>query len=304
VITKPRHPATVSFELWGGRASVLVADDDAVNAAEAVVAEVIADFDLACSSHRVDSELAAVNAAAGRPTAIGPVLLDALEAALDAAQATAGDVDPTVGLALVAHRLLPSGDVDGPISFQRVPGYKTVQLDRQSSTVTVLGGVRLDLGATAKALAADRAAAAVYAETGSGVLVNLLGDLAIAGPAPEDGWRIRVTNDHRSAPDAPGQTVSLSEGGLATSSTTVRRGAGGAHHVIDPRTGNPAAVYFKTVSVVANTCLEANIAATAAIVRGPRAVPRLADQGLPARLVEAGGTVTRLGAWPVDGDRP
>jgi FAD:protein FMN transferase len=298
VITKVRQPATATFELWGGQASVLVADEDSLNAAQAIVAEVVAGFDLACSSHRADSELQAVNTAAGRPTAIGPVLLDALDAALNAAQSTDGDVDPTVGLALVAHRLLPSGDVDGPISFQRVPGYKTVRLDRENSTVTVLGGVRLDLGASAKALAADRAAAAVYAETGSGVLVNLLGDLAIAGPAPVGGWRIRVTNDHRSALDAPGQTVSLSEGGLATSSTTVRRGANGAHHVIDPRTGNPASIYFNTVSVAANSCLEANIAATAAIVRGPRAVPWLHAQGLPARLVEANGNVTRIGGWP------
>ena len=281
---------------------MLVADDDALSTAEAVVCEVVAEFDLACSSHRADSELAAVNAAGGLRTAIGAVLFDALDAALDAARSTDGDVDPTVGMALVAHRLLPSGDIDGPISFQRVPGYKTVHLSSESRAVTVLGGVRLDLGATAKALAADRAAAAVYEQTGSGVLVNLLGDLAIAGPAPANGWRIRVTDDHRSPLNAPGQTVMLREGGLATSSTTVRRGSGGAHHVIDPRTGNPAAVYFQTVSVAANSCLEANIAATAAIVRGPRAVPWLERQGLPARLVQANGIVTRLGAWPADRD--
>lgn len=296
MITKTRQPAGATFELWGGQASVLVADDDALSAAEAAVLDVVAEFDLACSSHRADSELHGVNAAAGRPTAIGPVLRAALEAALDAARDTDGDVDPTVGLALVAHRLLPSGDVDGPISFQRVPGYKTVQLDRERSIVTVLGGVRLDLGATAKALAADRAAAAVYEETGSGVLVNLLGDLAIAGPAPEGGWRIRVTDDHRSPLDAPGQTVRLNEGGLATSSTVVR------HHIIDPRTGSPTAVYFKTVSVAADSCLVANIAATAAIVRGACALSWLEARGLPARLATVDGTVTRLGGWPADGD--
>jgi thiamine biosynthesis lipoprotein len=134
------------------------------------------------------------------------------------------------------------------------------------------------------------------------VLVNLLGDLSIAGPPPEGGWRVHVTDDHRSPVSAVGQTVTLSEGGLATSSTTTRGGAEGAHHLIDPRTGAPVVVHFQTASVVANSCLEANIGATAAIVRGPRAISWLVERGLPARLVAANGSVTHLGGWPAEGD--
>jgi thiamine biosynthesis lipoprotein len=296
-------PATTQFELWGGSASVAVCDPTALERASTIVRGIVADFDLACSSHRRDSELSALNAAAGRPTTVSPLLFDAVAAAVEAARVTDGDVDPTVGLALVAHRLLPTGEGDGPISFEAVPGYRTVTLDRATSAITVLGGVRLDLGATAKALAADRAAAEVYADTGSGVLVNLLGDLAFAGPAPAGGWRVRVTDDHRSSVAAAGQTVGLSEGGLATSSTTTRRAADGdSHHLIDPRTGAPTAVHFQTVSVAAHSCLEANIATTAAIVRGPRALTWLTERGLPARLVGLDRTVTHLGGWPAEGE--
>ena len=87
---------------------------------------------------------------------------------------------------------------------------------------------------------------------------------------------------------APGQTVSIRSGGLATSSTAVRRWSHNGHtmhHVIDPRTGAPARTMWRTVSVAAADCTEANIATTAALVRADAAPAWLADQGLPARLV-------------------
>ena len=185
-----------------------------------------------------------------------------------------------------------------------MPGYRAVVVDRERH-VTVGRGVRLDLGATAKALAADRAAAAASTAAGCGALVSLSGDLAIAGPPPEGGWQVRVTDDHRSGLDAPGQSIALQSGGLATSSTTVQRREDGgepAHHVIDPSTGRPAAVHFRTVSVHAVICLDANIATTAAIVRGERAVQWLAENGLPSRLVTLDGTVEHVCGWPADGE--
>ncbi len=153
-------------------------------------------------------------------------------------------------------------------------------------------GVKLDLGATAKAWAADRASRAVYEATGCGVLVGLGGDMATAGPAPAQGWRIHVTDDHRAGPWAPGQTITIEGGGLATSSTTVRRWSheGQAmHHIIDPSTGAPARSVWRTVSVAALDCADANIAATAAILRGPEAPAWLDGMGLPARLVGCEG---------------
>jgi thiamine biosynthesis lipoprotein len=180
-----------------------------------------------------------------------------------------------------------------------------VQVDREGATVRVPEGVRLDLGATAKALAADRAAAAAADAAGCGVLVSLGGDIAIAGPAPPDGWRIRVTDDHRAGADAPGQWIALRSGGLATSSTTVRRwrtSAGETHHLVDPHTASPAGSLWRTVSVTAATCLDANIASTASIIRGERALSWLESRRLPSRLIAVDGTVVHVAGWPAEGD--
>jgi FAD:protein FMN transferase len=305
-----------TLEAFGTTALVAVTDAGALAAARDVVERIVAEFDHACSRFREDSELSAVNAAAGAAVRVGPVLLEAVSVALRAARLTDGDVDPTVGQALISlgydrdFAALPVSvgggvAVPGPRPLASVPGWRTVNLDLERSTIRVGGGVSLDLGATAKALAADRAAADASAAAGCGVLVSFGGDLAIAGPAPADGWRIRVTDDHRSGFDAPGQWISLSTGGLATSSTAVRRWLSGtrtAHHLIDPLTGLSADSAWRTVSVSAGSCVDANIASTATIIRGEKAAPWLEALALPSRLVRTDGTVLHLAGWPSDGD--
>jgi thiamine biosynthesis lipoprotein len=187
----------------------------------------------------------------------------------------------------------------------RIPGWQVVRLDHEASTLALPPGLTLDLGATAKALCADHCAAAAAAASGAGVLVSLGGDLAIAGEVPADGWRVRVTDDHRAGVQAPGQWISLREGGLATSSTEVRRWeteAGPAHHLLDPATGAPVRSSWRTVSVCAASCLDANVASTAAIIRGERALHWLEELGLPSRLVARDGTVRHLAGWPTEGD--
>jgi thiamine biosynthesis lipoprotein len=279
--------ATTAFALWGGRAEVAVADPDALDTALAAVRQTVEEFDAACSTFREDSEIAALHRHGGRPFAAGPALLDAVGAALRGARESGGTVDPTVGLALVAHR------AGSEFAFEPVPGWLTVSLDHATHTITLAEGIRLDLGATGKALAADRAAARAHEATGCGVLVNLLGDLSLAGPAPAGGWAVRVTDDHRAGFAAPGQTVALRDGALATSSTVPR-----GEHLIDPATGRPADTDLRTVSVVAGTCVDANVAATAALIRGSAGLPWLAETGLAARLVATNGTVMTLGGWP------
>jgi FAD:protein FMN transferase len=313
----------VSFPALGGTAVVAVRDGAALSAARAAAEKTVAEFDLACSRFRDDSELSALNAAAGSPVRVSPLLLEAVTASLRAARLTGGDVDPTIGQALIAlgydrdfADLTPgdsgaagAGDSGAAlvrsISVASVPGWRTVQVDPARSTIQFGRGVKLDLGATAKALAADRAAARAHAAAGCGVLVSLSGDLAIAGEPPGEGWRVRVTDDHRSAVDAPGQWITLRAGGLATSSTMVRRWRAGsrfAHHLLDPATGGPVAVVWRTVSVSAASCLDANIASTAAIVRGEEAVAWLESLCLPSRLVRPDGTVRHLAGWPSRAD--
>ena len=296
----------VAFPAIGTTAELLVVDPAAVNAAQAILEEELAAIDAACSRFRDDSELAGLNRAAGAPVRVSPLLLEAVSVALRGAALTDGRVDPTVGSAMRIlgydrdfAQLRP--DARPTVTVGPVQGWQQVRMDRGASTVRVPAGVELDLGATAKALCADRAARAITDATGSPVLVSLGGDMAVAGEAPPAGWSIRVTDDHAGAADAPGQTVRITGGGLATSSTTVRRWSRGGrvlHHLVDPATGRPAATCWRTVSVAASSCVDANVASTAAIVLGQAAPGWLEDRNLPARLVTADGRVRLVAGWP------
>ncbi|HEX2625691.1 MAG TPA: FAD:protein FMN transferase, partial [Candidatus Limnocylindrales bacterium] len=169
-------------------------------------------------------------------------------------------------------------------------------------TIRVPAGVELDLGSTGKALAADLAAkAAVEAMGRGGVLVSLGGDLAIAGDVPEGGWPILAADDSSTAPRRSGEIIAIRGGAMATSSTTVRtwrRASVVVHHLIDPRTGIPARSPWRTVSVTAATCVDANAAATAALIRGDDGPAWLDGLGLAARFVSIAGAVVRVGGWP------
>jgi thiamine biosynthesis lipoprotein len=179
-----------------------------------------------------------------------------------------------------------------------------VHLDRQSRRAWLDGGAQLDLGATAKAWAADQCAGQIASQLRCGVLISLGGDVAVAGEAPAGGWQIRVTDDHAAPDSAPGQTVAITSGGLATSSITVRTWSAGGrqvHHIVDPATGTPASTCWRTVSVAAGTCTDANTASTAAIIRGADAPDWLSGLGLPARLVAENGTVVTTAGWPAEG---
>jgi thiamine biosynthesis lipoprotein len=291
------------FPIWGGHAVVAVCERAGLTAALAHVKRTVAAFDLACSSFRDDSELALLNASPEEAVVVSPLLFTAVSEALRAARLTDGAVDPTVGQTLVAHRINPPTS-DRPVQIAPAPGYGAVELDQATHSITLAAGVQLDLGATAKALAADMAAEAAAAATHSGVLVGLCGDVAVAGSPPDTGWQIRVTDDHRRG-DSPGQTVAIRAGGLATSSVTVRRSGEGAkavHHLIDPASGLPAGGPWRTVSVSAGSCLDANTASTAAIVLGVGAPEWLEARGLPARLVAHDGSVRHLAGWPAEGD--
>jgi thiamine biosynthesis lipoprotein len=303
----------VWFGALGSTAVVAVSDAAALGTARAAVEQAVAEIDRACSRFRDDSELMAINAAAGRAIRVSPLMLECLHAALRAAELTDGDVDPTVGKALIAlgydrdFELIGDGaPPQAPrVRIGPIPGWRTMQVDPKARTVRVPRGVKLDLGATAKALAADRAAANASEAAGCGVLVSLGGDIAMCGEPPAGGWRIRVTDDHRSDVSAPGQTIALRAGGLGTSSTTTRRWrtpSGPAHHLLDPATGRPAAGAWRTVSVCAATCLDANIASTAAIIRDERAVRWLESLGLPSRLVGSDGVARHVAGWPTEGD--
>lgn len=285
--------AKQSFPLWGGAATLLVTEPDRLEVARQVVDQVIADVDLACSAYRGDSELARVNAADGRPVRVSATFLAVLRAALRAAEATDGLVDPSAGAVRAEPR----------------PIWQAIQIEE---TLTLPAGMTLDFGAVGKAFAADRAAELAAGRAECGVLVALAGDIAVAGPVPDEGWAVRVADDHRTGPRGelpPGQDIVLRvPGGLATSSLAVRTrtlpGGKVITHIVDPRSGLPVRGPWRTVSVAAGNCVDANTASTAAIVRGHDAARWLASRSLPARLVHADGWMTTVAGWPTDTDWP
>jgi FAD:protein FMN transferase len=302
-------PAAATFRALGTSVTVLVTDPAELAMAAAIVSRHVAALDAAASRFRPDSQLTRVNQHAGRRVPVSPLLVEAVTDALHAARDTGGLVTPTVGEALVLvgydrdFAAVPADGPPAPYRLRRVPGWQRVQVDRASSTVAVPQGVMLDLGATAKAACADRAAIEVASAIDGGVLVNLGGDIAVAGAAPSDGWSIRIADRQDAPADASSVCVAITSGGLATSGTAARRWSRGGqdfHHVIDPSTGAPAAPCWRTATVAATTCLAANTASTASIILGPDAPEWLESRRLPARLVADDGRVTTVGAWPLD----
>ncbi len=306
-------PAHADWPALGTQVRLVVTDPGQLAAGSRLLQADLADVDMACSRFRPDSELVAVNATApgqadGVP--ISPLLAEAIAVALRAARQTRGNVDPTVGAAMAAvgyDRDFALVRQTGPplrLTVRQVPGWRQVRLDASAQTISLPAGAQLDLGATAKAWAADRSACRLAERLGCGVLVSLGGDIAVAGQAPPDGWRIRVqdvTGRPEDPPDGPAAVVSIRAGGLATSSTAARRWRRGGdliHHILDPRTGLPAAPFWRTVSVAALSCVEANTASTAAIIQGRDAIGWLTARGLPARLVDSDGAVTTVAGWP------
>jgi thiamine biosynthesis lipoprotein len=299
---------SASWQAFGTKAVLAVTDEEALPEARLCVERELAAIDKTCSRFRPDSELVRLNARSGERGAVGELLLEALSTALRAASATDGLVDPTIGrtLRLAGYdrtfRVVRSRDGGMRPTFVRDPDWTSIELDVERRTVRVPRGVELDLGATAKALAADRAARNTHAATGIGVLVSLGGDIATAG-APAGGWPVRIADDNAEPPDSPGPAVLVTGGGLATSGTTVRRwasAAGTLHHIIDPRTGRPASTHWRTASVTAASCVDANTASTAAIVLGDAAGDWLRERKLPARLVRYDGFVQTVAGWPAE----
>lgn len=286
---------------WSCTVRLVVDDARVLDAAAADLHTLLKRVDEAASRFRADSELSRANARAGRPTPVSLLLVELVDAALRMAHHTDGAVDPTLGRTLRRlgyDRDISAVAVDGPLVAPHVAAadWRHVRLDREMGLLTVPRGVALDLGSSAKAHTADMAAATLANRYGTAVLVELGGDVAVAGDRP-DGWVLQVAE--REGGD--GQLVLVREGGLTTSTTTVRRwrrGGRPVHHIVDPRTGYPADGPWRTATVAASDALHANAASTAAIVLGNDAVDWLETRGYAARLVATDGSVQTTTGWP------
>ena len=298
-----------SFQAIGTNVAIAVTEPGAADLAAAMLRSRLSTLDEACSRFRPDSEISMLQRSAGSAMPVSDVLFDAVAVACDVARLTGGAVDPTVGRALEVlgydrdYRLLSPEEVEGGREEPSpAPGWWCIGLDAERRTICVPHGVHLDVGSSAKAWAADRAARHIAARLETGVLVSLGGDVSVAGPPPRGGWRIGIAVESSTPVDEVDQVVSLTRGGLASSSPGVRSWGPGRtrHHIVDPRSGESSSTYWTLVSASAPTCVEANAMTTAAIVWGSSAVARLAGFGHPLRLVRHDGAVVTLNGWPAD----
>ena len=258
----------------------------------------------AASRFRADSQISAVNEAAGSWVPIGRLLEELIEVALAAAEQTGGLVSPLLGHAVDAagYRSWRACEVIAP----SVDGATVVHpdawqfLELARGRVRIPEGTALDLGATAKAWLADEVAEGVAEQTGLDVVAEMGGDLrAIGRSAP---WVVAA--DH-GVPGSPTRWLEVSDAGLTTSGQGRRRWLttqGPAHHLIDPRTGRSALSRWWAASVLASTATAGNIASTAAVLLDGEAVGWLEQKGLDALLTTWAGSgrahQVTVGRWP------
>lgn len=296
------HQASAEWPLWSTTARLVVTDLDALDLARGIAGRILDDVERAASRFRPDSELLNLNWDAHGAVRLSPTLAMLVERALEAARLTDGAVDPTVGAALETLgydrdiQLIMRDEVPVRAVVGTESGWRRIHLDGQ--VLRMPSDLRLDLGATAKAVAADRCAEVIAGDLAVGVLVSLGGDIATAGVAPQAGWQVLVQD----RPDDPATQVTLPTGiGMATSSTRSRvwrRGGELVHHIVDPATGRSAASQWRSVTVAAGSCFDANVATTATIALGDGGLEWLRRTGLPARLVDRGGNVLAISGWP------
>jgi FAD:protein FMN transferase len=254
------------------------------------------------SRFRDDSELSAMNRSRGEPFAASELLLTVVATALDAARGTGGLFDPSLLADLVRVGYDRSFEAVGA----RIPAgtapprgggsWRGVKLDRAARTIALPPGCALDLGGIAKGMAVDASLELLNALGVETALVSAGGDLAVRSPRPGSRtWPVAVG-------EGGNEIVELTSGALATSSSLRRRWLQGdrrRHHLLDPRTGEPARAGLCEVTVAASTCAQAEVAAKAIFVLGPSLGPAFAKRhGLAARLVHGDGRRLTAGPWP------
>jgi thiamine biosynthesis lipoprotein len=246
----------------------------ATDVERAGVHELFERWDAVLSRFRRNSELNAVNASPAPTVLVSPLFAQVTRIALRAARATDGVVDPTLGHAIVAAGYDRDFDelADGPVGVAEHGHWTSVRLTGRA--LTRPPGLHLDLNGVAKALAVDTAVALV---AGDG-FVSAGGDVAARG-----GAIVGLPN---------GGALRVARGGVATSGSTRRRWrryGTPQHHLLDARTGRPSRSRWREVTVVAGTCLAADVAAKTAFLLDDEGPRWLAGQGLRGRFVDADG---------------
>lgn len=270
---------------------------------ESRVQDLFEAWEQALSRFRATSELCALNAGGGRPFRAGPILLQAAAAACAAARRTSGLFDPTLLAQLEEAGYDRDFDqvraVQPARRLSEQPGGAWREISLKPPWITLPAGCRLDFGGIGKGLAVD---AAVELLAGLGVghsAVDAGGDLRVLGlPPGMPSWPVAVETARDDL------LIGLRGGALATSSTLGRRwrqGRAARHHLIDPRTGVPAAGGVVSVTVAAPTCERAEVDAKVALVLGSRLGPDYLERsGVAGLVVAEDGSLIPAGPWPAE----
>lgn len=273
-----------------------------------IVRDLFSTWERTLSRFLPESELTHLNQQAGTACIVSPLLFTVLARALEAAQASEGLYDPTL-LVQLRQAGYDRSFVDLPsqlpaASQQSVPGggWRAIRLDPSVRLVVLPSGVGLDFGGIAKGMAVDATLKALGEAGICCALVNAGGDLAVMGvPAREKYWSIAVQGNRSS------WTLALQRGAIATSGIGRRRWLQGTqrrHHLLDPRTGQPAQSGLWSVSVAAARCEQAEVAAKVALLLGKeQGAAFLHRHGLAGQLVQEDDTRTTVGSWPKEAAR-
>lgn len=305
----PLGLARANFRAMGTEVTLL-APAPQIEQALRLTRDLFEEWERALSRFRPESELSRLNGRAGRPVAASPLLLRVLATALNAARATRGVFDPSLQLRMIEigysdsfEALAPHQPAADAGRHARAGGWRDIVVDEARGLARLPPGVGLDFGGIAKGMAVD-AALDRLAEAGlTPALVNAGGDLAVRGlPEGQPSWAI-------TAPGRVGEwVIGLERGSAATSGVARRRWTQGEtprHHLLDPRNGEPAQSALWSVTAVATTCAQAEVAAKTALILGREAGARfISEAHLAALLVAESGEWETAGAWPRAGMRP
>ena len=264
----------LDFKAMGCRMTALVESESEPELLQ-LVPDWFEEWEQCLSRFRPNSELNRLNRAAGWPVQVSETLWQVFQVALEAEKASSGLVTPTVLKALIAAGYDRSFEMVAP-QLDPAPGggwptaaaLAEVSWDAATRSICLPLDVQLDFGGVAKGWAADRAAKRLA--SAGGALVSAGGDIAIyAEPATGYLWPIGVDD-----PFHPGEYLEIlmvERGGIATSGTDYRRWKQGGrwnHHIIDPRTGQPAQTDVFAATVIAPNAIEAEMAAKVALLLG------------------------------------
>lgn len=286
----------------GTTISLLLPESRAERARQAVRA-LFDEWEQILSRFLVESELSRLNQRPGEPVPVSGLLYHVLATALTAARATEGIYDPALldQLARLGYDrtfdALPTSQFDAIIPGEPGGHWRGIKVDPIRRSVTLPVGIRLDFGGIAKGMAVDAALEALRQDGVYAALVNAGGDLAVLGLPPEaEHWQISV----------PGReqfwALPLRRGAIATSGIAHRHWRQGStlrHHLLDPRTGLPSRSDLWSVTVVADRCEQAEVAAKVAFILGSRAGSAfLRKHHIGGLLVRQDGTWETVEPWP------